>query len=188
VSRNDTRRLMDAALTAARWHSSQRRKGRTAEPYINHLLDVASLVSQATGGKDADLIIAALLHDAIEDQGITRADIAERFGDDVALLVEEVTDDKSLPKATRKRLQVENAPHKSGRAQLLKLADKISNVTAMGKDPPPDWPIERQREYIQWGRDVVAGMRGASPELEALFDQAATEAESLIDLRQGRSS
>src|SRR5262245_20243852 len=176
---------MQAALAAARWHRDQRRKGSVGEPYINHLLEVASQVGQATGGKDTNLVIAALLHDAIEDQGISRATIAGQFGDDVASLVGEVTDDKSLPKAVRKRLQVENATKKSSRAKILKLADKISNVTAIGKDPPLDWPIERQREYIQWGRDVVAGLRGAPAQLEAQFDRAADEAERLIDSRNG---
>jgi guanosine-3',5'-bis(diphosphate) 3'-pyrophosphohydrolase len=137
------------------------------------------------GGRDINLVIAALLHDAIEDQRISRTVIAEQFGNDVASLVEEVTDDKSLPKATRKRLQVESAPKKSNRAKILKLADKISNVTAIGNDPPTDWPIERQREYVQWDRDVVAGLRGASAELEALFDRAADEADHLIGGRRG---
>jgi (p)ppGpp synthase/HD superfamily hydrolase len=167
-------RVLNAASVADRWHASQRRKGSAGEPYINHLLEVA--------------LLASLLHDAIEDQGISRATIAEQYGDDVASLIEEVTDDKSLPKATRKRLQVEHAPDKSPRAKILKLADKISNVTAIGKDPPFDWPIQRRREYIQWGRDVVAGLRGASPELEALFEKAAGEADRLINDRQRRST
>jgi guanosine-3',5'-bis(diphosphate) 3'-pyrophosphohydrolase len=180
--RRSTERVTEAALTAARWHSTQLRKGKEGEPYINHLLEVASLVSKATGGDDIDLVVAALLHDSIEDQDISRSVIAERFGEDVASLVQEVTDDKSLPKDMRKRLQVEHAPGKSNRAKILKLADKISNVTSIGKNPP-EWPIARQREYIQWGRDVVAGLRGASPELEAHFDRAAEEADRLIDLR-----
>jgi guanosine-3',5'-bis(diphosphate) 3'-pyrophosphohydrolase len=178
-------RVTAAALTAAHWHSSQRRKGAAGEPYINHLLEVASLVSKATGSNDINLVVAALLHDAIEDQGISRTLIAEQFGEDVASLVEEVTDDKSLPKAVRKRLQVENAPKKSTRAKILKLADKISNVTAVGKDPPSDWSIKRQQEYIQWGRDVVAGLRGASAGLEAMFDRAADEADRQIAERRG---
>jgi len=181
---SSTERMTAAALAAARWHSAQRRKGSAGEPYINHLLEVASLVTRATGGKDPNLVIAALLHDAIEDQGISRAAIADRFGDDVASLVEEVTDDKSLPKEVRKRLQVEHASKISKRAKILKLADKISNVTAIGRDPPPDWPIDRQREYVQWGRDVVQGLRGASPDLEAQFDRTADEAERLIEGRR----
>lgn len=181
-----TNRLLEAALAAARWHKDQRRKGSAAEPYINHLLEVASLVGKATGGKDTNLVIAALLHDAIEDQGIGRATIVEQFDEDVASLVEEVTDDKSLPKETRKRLQVEHAPNKSPRAKVLKLADKISNVTAIGQDPPSDWPIQRQREYVQWGRDVVAGLRGVSPALEVMFDEIAAEADRRIEARSDR--
>jgi (p)ppGpp synthase/HD superfamily hydrolase len=173
-------KILVAAHTAAGWHAKQRRKGSAGEPYINHLLEVATLVDEATGHDDPDLVVAALLHDAIEDQGISRAAIAEQFGADVAALVDAVTDDKSLPLQVRKRLQVEQAPTKSRRAKLLKLADKISNVTAIGQDPPPDWSVERQREYVQWGREVVAGLRGASPKLESLFDDAAATAERLI--------
>jgi len=176
-------KILTAAQMAARWHAKQRRKGSACAPYINHLLEVAKLVGQATDSKDPDLIIAALLHDAIEDQGVSRAAIAEQFGEDVATLVEEVSDDKSLPQDVRKRLQVEQASKKSRRAKILKLADKISNVTDIGNDPPPDWPVERQRQYVQWGRDVVAGLRGASPDLERQFDEAAAEADRLINSR-----
>jgi (p)ppGpp synthase/HD superfamily hydrolase len=160
----------------------QRRKGGAGEPYINHLLEVAWLVSKATGGDDTNLIIAALLHDAIEDQDISRATIEQQFGDDVAGLVQEVTDDKSLPDALRKRVQVQEAHKKSTRAKILKLADKISNVRSIAIDPP-DWPTERLIGYVQWGRDVVTGLRGASQDLETLFDQTAAEAERRIEGR-----
>ena len=172
--------VLAAAVAAADWHAQQRRKGAAGEPYINHLLEVASLVSRATGGSDANLAIAALLHDAIEDQGVSWVTIAEQFGEDVADLVQEVSDDKSLPRDIRNRLQVEQARGKSARAKILKLADKISNVSAIGRDPPRDWTRERQLHYVQWGRDVVAGLRGASRELEAEFDRAAAAAERLI--------
>ena len=183
MDRNPLQAVMDAASTAAHWHAKQRRKGTVGEPYINHLLEVAELVAEATGGNDPNLVIAALLHDAIEDQGVTRGTISEKFGEDVASLVQEVSDDKSLPQAVRKRLQIEEAPKKSKRAKILKLADKISNVTAIGRDPPPDWSAEGQRQYVQWGRDVVAGLRDAAPELEARFAAAAAEAERRIDGR-----
>jgi hypothetical protein len=110
-----------AADAAARWHVNQRRKGAAQEPYINHLLEVASLVTEATSGADPNVVIAALLHDAIEDQGVTAATIASQFGKLAADIVMEVTDDKALPKAERKRLQVEHAPHKSREAKLIKL-------------------------------------------------------------------
>lgn len=177
---NTLHAILDAAATAARWHASQKRKGTAGEPYVNHLPEVAALVADATDGNDVNLVVAALLHDAVEDQGVPRDSIAERFGEDVAALVMEVTDDKSLPQAVRKRLQIEQAPKKTTRAKILKLADKTSNVRAIGRDPLPDWPLDRQRQYVQWGRDVVAGLRGASPRLEAQFDEAATTAERLI--------
>ena len=99
--------VLRAADAAARWHAHQRRKGAAEEPYINHLLEVASLVADATQGKDARVVIAALLHDAIEDQEVPRDIIANEFGEEVAAVVEELTDDKTLENAHRKRLQID---------------------------------------------------------------------------------
>lgn len=174
---HDVIRTLNAAVAAAKLHTRQRRKGAAEEPYINHLLEVATLVAEATDGRDTNLIIAALLHDAIEDQAMPRSGIAAMFGEDVAALVEEVTDDKSLAAAVRKRLQVENAPHKSTRAKILKLADKISNVRAIAVSPPADWSPARRRAYVRWGRDVVAGLAGAAPTLERQFERVADAAE-----------
>jgi GTP diphosphokinase / guanosine-3',5'-bis(diphosphate) 3'-diphosphatase len=131
--------VLKAADAAARWHVHQRRKGPAEEPYINHLVEVAMLVADATEGKDTNLVIAALLHDAIEDCEVPTELIAETFGDDVASLVEEVTDDKSLPKAVRKDEQVKTAPTKSSRAKALKLGDKISNLRAIAARSNADW-------------------------------------------------
>ncbi len=177
---NGVRAIMAAADTAARWHAEQRRKGVSQEPYVNHLLEVAHLISEATEGRDPDLVIAALLHDAIEDSGIAAEEIAARFGADVAALVVAVTDDKSLPKEERKRLQIVNTPKKAARVKLLKIADKTSNLRSMAASPPANWSDARRREYVQWARDVVAGARGGNPWLEATFDQAAALAEAAI--------
>jgi (p)ppGpp synthase/HD superfamily hydrolase len=168
--------IMRAANAAAGWHEHQRRKGASQEPYINHLLEAADLVTEATDGSEPDVIIAALLHDAIEDQGVTAEMIANEFGQHVAAVVMEVTDDKSLPKAERKRLQVEHAPHKSREAKLIKLADKISNVRAVTNSPAIGWPVQRRLDYIDWAMQVVAGLRGASPWLEHEFCEAAEQA------------
>jgi (p)ppGpp synthase/HD superfamily hydrolase len=173
---NDLVRVMKAAADAARWHSSQKRKGQAAEPYINHLLEVADLVATATEGREPDAVIAALLHDAVEDQEVTLEQIAAKFGAGVAGIVREVTDDKTLPKAERKRLQVETAARKSREAKLVKLADKTSNLRAIANSPPPDWSAERRQEYVRWAGEVVAQIRGASPWLEQQFDAAAREA------------
>jgi guanosine-3',5'-bis(diphosphate) 3'-pyrophosphohydrolase len=157
---------------AARKHSNQRRKGEAGEPYVNHLAEVARLVAEATEGQDTIVVLAALLHDAIEDTPTTRDELEREFGREVADIVVEVTDDKSLPKAERKRLQVETAPGKSLRAKLVKIADKTSNLRSIAKSPPMDWNIERQREYFDWAERVVAGCRGTNAVLEQWFDEA----------------
>lgn len=169
--------IMHAAHRAAEWHKNQRRKGAAGEPCIGHLLEVAALVAEADGG-NVDLIVAALLHDTIEDQPITREQIAEEFGERVAGLVMEATDDKSLPKAERKRLQIETATHKSRDAKLLKLADKISNLRSIAASPPAHWPLERRADYIAWAVNVVeAGSLGHSAFLDERFAEARAEAE-----------
>jgi (p)ppGpp synthase/HD superfamily hydrolase len=122
------------------------------------------------------VICAALLHDAIEDQGITAATIADLFGADVAAMVCEVTDDKSLPKAERKALQIAHAPHLSPGAKLIKLADKISNVRSIASSPPADWPRERRLDYVAFCCNVVAGLRGIDAVLEKTFDSEARAA------------
>jgi GTP diphosphokinase / guanosine-3',5'-bis(diphosphate) 3'-diphosphatase len=169
--------VLKAADAAARWHVHHRRKGPAEEPYINHLLEVAMLVAEATGGTDTNLVIAALLHDAIEDSEVPRKMIAETFGNEVASIVAEVTDDKSLPKAARKRKQVETAPGESARAKVLKLADKTSNLRAIAVSPPYDWSVKRRIEYVKWAREVADGLRGVNPKLEEQFDEAARAAE-----------
>ena len=174
---NDLTRIMQSADAAARWHVDQRRKGQAAEPYVNHLLEVACLVTTATEGREPDVVIAALLHDSVEDQGIAIEAIAGAYGRKVADIVAEVTDDKSLPKAERKRLQVETAGHNSREARLIKLADKTSNLRAIANSPPPDWSLERRLDYIRWAGEVVVQIRGTSPWLEQQFDVASRQAE-----------
>lgn len=157
---------------AARKHAHQRRKGEDAEPYVNHLADVARLVAEATGGRDATAVVAALLHDTIEDTATKRSELARAFGPRVAAIVAEVTDDKRLPRQVRKHLQVEQARHKSRRAKLIKIADKTSNLRSLLTSPPVDWSLDRQREYLEWAARVVAGCRGVNPWLERQFDAA----------------
>jgi len=165
--------LADAYHFAAAKHVGQRRKGEAEEPYVNHLTEVADLVARATGGADVDVIVAAVLHDTVEDTETSFEEIADRFGKRVAGLVAEVTDDKTLLKAERKRLQIEHAARASQGAKIIKLADKTSNLRAMAFSPPKGWPAARRAEYLDWARQVVAGCRGANAWLEDQFDQAA---------------
>lgn len=164
-------RILTAAHFAAQRHATQKRKGLAAEPYINHLIEVAELVTASSELLDVELVMAAFLHDTVEDTGVAREEIEQLFGHDVAGLVMEVTDDKSLPQAKRKALQVQTAPKKSPRAQTLKLADKISNLRAVLASPPPDWSQQRKREYFDWARDVIAGLTSPNKRLKAEFDE-----------------
>jgi (p)ppGpp synthase/HD superfamily hydrolase len=165
------RSILAAARFAAARHVAQKRKGKTGEPYVNHLLEVSELIAASCETLDTNLIVAALLHDTVEDTATSEDELREVFGADVASLVAEVTDDKSLPKATRKALQIQNAPHKSARAAVIKLADKISNLRAILASPPADWTVERQREYFEWAKRVVDNLPRANAVLRAEFDK-----------------
>ena len=171
--------LLEAVEYAAHVHAGQTRKGAAKEPYVTHVVDVARRVA-TVAPEDEVLLLAALLHDAVEDTEATREAVAGRFGEEVAALVMEVTDDKSLPKQERKRLQVVEAPGKSRRAKLIKLADKTSNLTALADSPPPDWPAERLRSYLDWAEEVVAGLRGTESRLEAEFARAADRVRGIL--------
>ncbi len=157
---------------AARRHATQRRKGLKAEPYINHLTEVALLLAEATDGADPALVMAGLLHDTLEDTGTTRAELLDAFGDDVASLVAAVTDDKGLPREERKRRQVETAPGKSARARMLKIADKIANLRSLTESPPLGWSSRKKQEYAAWAREVVAACGPTNELLEKLFAEA----------------
>ena len=165
-------RIARAYHFAAERHVSHRRKGEAAEPYINHLTEVAELIALASDGQDPDLLIAAVLHDTVEDTCTTPAELAQTFGADVAALVAEVTDDKTLPKEVRKKLQIEHAALASPHAQMIKMADKISNLRSLAASPPADWSRERITDYGVWAKSVVEGCRQSSPALAAQFDQA----------------
>jgi guanosine-3',5'-bis(diphosphate) 3'-pyrophosphohydrolase len=171
--------VLKAAHFAAGKHSRQRRKGAAAEPYVNHLLEVAEMVSSALLEPDTNLVIAALLHDTIEDTGVTKQELIQVFGADVADLVVELTDDKLLPQAERKRLQIVNAPKKSVRAQVIKVADKISNLRAILSSPPPEWSLERKREYFEWAKQVVDGLTAPDQKLKSEFELLYRKAETL---------
>lgn len=168
---NNLGKLLEAASFAAKRHTGNKRKGNAGEPYINHPLEVANLLANVGQVDDYDVLIAALLHDTVEDTGTTVTEIRERFGERAASIVAEVTDDKTLPKAKRKDLQVRHAPHLSREAKLVKLGDKISNIRDIIDNPPDGWDLDRRREYIEWGEKVVAGLRGTNAFLEALFDE-----------------
>ena len=164
--------ILKALEFAALKHRDQRRKDALASPYINHPIALANVLTREGGVSDPVVMAEALLHDTVEDTETTPAELREVFGDRIAGIVEEVTDDKNLPKAERKRLQVERAAHISREAKLVKLADKICNVRDVAYHPPAKWDLTRRREYFEWAKAVVDQMRGLHPGLERKFDEA----------------
>jgi (p)ppGpp synthase/HD superfamily hydrolase len=164
-------RILAAARYAADKHAQQKRKGVNGEPYFNHLLEVAELIAASSEDLDVELVMAGFLHDTVEDTGVTLPELESRFGSEVASLVAEVTDDKILPKETRKHLQVQDAHKKSKRAQTLKLADKISNLRSILASPPMGWGLERKQQYFEWARQVVSGLSAPNCFLKAEFDK-----------------
>jgi guanosine-3',5'-bis(diphosphate) 3'-pyrophosphohydrolase len=162
--------LLQAVAFAADKHRNHRRKDAEASPYINHPIALAHVLANEGGVQDVTVLCAAVLHDTIEDTETTADELRAVFGDQVASVVLEVTDDKLLGKAVRKQLQIEHAPHCSPQAKLVKLANKISNVRNILASPPADWFAERKQAYFDWAADVVAGLRGVHPGLEAVFD------------------
>ncbi len=185
MSARDLALVTRAADFAARVHTAQHRKGLAKEPYVNHLTEVAALLAEAIGGDDPELIAAAYLHDTLEDTATRYEDLVTQFGVDIAKLVAEVTDDKSLPKAERKRLQVETMTRKSLRAQLLKIADKTSNLRSLVASPPAGWSKARLLEYIEWAEAVASQARGRNAVLDAAFlaalDNARREISAKVD-------
>ncbi|MBI4986030.1 MAG: bifunctional (p)ppGpp synthetase/guanosine-3',5'-bis(diphosphate) 3'-pyrophosphohydrolase [Rhodocyclales bacterium] len=164
------RPVLRATQFAADKHRAQRRCDADASPYINHPISLANLLANEALVDDPVVLCAALLHDTIEDTATTFEELEQAFGRDVASIVREVTDDKSLAKAERKRLQIEHARSISPRAKLVKLADKICNLRDIVAMPPVGWSAQRKDEYFAWAAQVVDGLRGTHPQLEEIFD------------------
>jgi guanosine-3',5'-bis(diphosphate) 3'-pyrophosphohydrolase len=174
-------RVIDAIDFAAHAHRAQRRKDAEGTPYINHPIALVRILGIEAGIDDPDVLCAAALHDYLEDccggddqptveQG--EAIVRQRFGDSVLDYVMAVSDDKALPKAERKRLQVEHAANAPYGARLVKLADKIANLRDIASSPPAGWSPQRRREYFDWAGSVVMQLRGTHHRLDGMADSA----------------
>ena len=164
--------VFKALAFAAKKHRDQRRKDPAASPYINHPIALAEILTCETDSIDVEIICSALLHDTVEDTETTQEELEHVFGKDISQIVMEVTDDFNLPKTERKRLQIEHAAHISDQAKLVKLADKICNLRDVAECPPPEWSLQRRRDYFDWAKQVIDQLRGINEKLEALFDDA----------------
>lgn len=161
--------LANSLSFAAKKHRLQKRKDLLT-PYINHPIEVVQILTTVAGVQDCEVLAAAALHDTIEDTETTSEELRAAFGERVLSLVLECTDDKTLPKEERKRLQVEHAPHKSAEAKLIKIADKVSNMRDIVALPPTDWDEDRKAKYLEWGNNVFAGLKGGNAKLDELFE------------------
>lgn len=167
---DDTGLVLKALSFAADKHRHQRRKGAEASPYINHPIDLANILWHEGKVTDAVVIAAAILHDTVEDTETDAEELKREFGQQIANIVMEVTDDTRLHPLERKQRQVDKAPHISHMAKQVKLADKIGNLRDILVHPPEGWDIERKRRYFDWAQDVVRGLRGTNEGLETVFD------------------
>lgn len=166
-------KLIEKALAfATKHHEGQFRKGSAKRPYIVHPTEVAMLLINRGGVQDAEVLAAALLHDTVENTPATFEQIEKKFGKRVRILVEEVSDDKTLSPSDRKQLQIFTASVLSHEAKQIKLADKISNVSEVNVS---GWSIERLLAYIAFCEKVVNEIRGCNPALEKLFGEKVAE-------------
>jgi guanosine-3',5'-bis(diphosphate) 3'-pyrophosphohydrolase len=161
--------VLRAAAFAAEKHRKQRRKDAEASPYINHPIQIAYILVEADI-EDPIVLAAALLHDTVEDTQTTLDELEIVFGYEVARIVDECTDDKELDKLERKQAQIDRAAKLSPRAKLVKIADKIHNVSDIDGAPPAGWSLDRKRDYFDWAKQVVDRMRGTNAALESRFD------------------
>lgn len=180
VLRDQIALVTRAADFAARHHKGQTRKGASGEPFFHHLAEVACLLATTLDEPNAFLVAAGWLHDTVEKTDVTAEQLRSEFGDFVADIVAEVTDDPSLSEAERRRSQVVETPGKSEGARLLKLSDKTSNLRLLAVDPPPDWDAAQSIAYLEWGEAVAQSCRGLNEALESAFDIAAGAARAAL--------
>ena len=176
---SEVRRLTKALAFAAEAHRNHRRKGASQEPYINHLIEVLDLVASVEGG-DMDVLIAALLHDVLEDTRTDYDELAAAFGERVARIVQENSDDMTLPKPERGLTRLADISKKSREARLVKFADIISNLRAISVSPPAGWSDDRRLGYLESCRNLVDAGRGSNVEIERVFDDTARAVDQAI--------
>lgn len=176
----DLKMIFKSLDFAANKHRYQLRKGADSAPYINHPIKVAQLLIEVGEVYDIDIIIAAILHDTIEDTKTTKEELYKEFSEKITDYVLEMTDDKTQEKIQRKLLQIQNAPHKSPGAKLIKICDKISNITDVVHNPPSWWELQRRKDYLDWAQKVVNALGEVNLNLNDLFNERLKEGRSIL--------
>ena len=166
--------ILKATQFAALKHCDQRRKdGKT--PYIIHPISVAMILAEIGSIEDLEILSAALLHDTIEDTDTSAHELDKEFGSRVRIIVEELTDNDMLTFSQRKQMQIDNAPYLSKDATLVRIADKISNVSDVIENPPPEWNQKRCNKYVDWAEAVMNNCQKVNQDLENHFFELLTE-------------
>ena len=166
--------VLKATQFAALKHCDQRRKdGKT--PYIIHPISVAMILSEIGSIEDPEILSAALLHDTLEDTDTSGDELENFFGSRVRIIVEELTDNDMLTFSQRKQMQIDNAPYLSKDATLVRIADKISNVSDVIENPPPEWNQKRCNKYVDWAEAVMNNCQKVNQDLENHFFELLTE-------------
>lgn len=178
---SDMNLLLSAINFSAQKHRNQRRKNPMQEPYINHPISVANRLAKASV-TDVNVLAAAILHDTVEDTDTTLDELRTQFGETIATIVDEVSDNKTLPKERRKQLQIEHAPHSSHSAKLIKLADKLDNLSDLLVSIPISWSPDRVAEYFSWSEKVISGLRGTNSSLETQLDNVLSKRQIAVDI------
>ena len=175
-------RLLEALDFAAERHSAQRRKGPDAAPYVNHLIEVAMLVACVGQVDDVEVLIAAVLHDVLEDTPTTPEELGQRFGARVRSLVEALSDDKSLPRRRRRELTLDQLPGTDPVVKLVKLADLGSNIRLL----PDRWSDEHKREYLEWSEHAAKICAPVCQPLAELYWQRARATRAALEAASQR--
>ena len=183
--------MMRAIEFATDAHKAQKRKA-SGEPYIIHPIRVLRILTEA-GITDDTVLIAAVLHDVVEDTSVTLDEITRVFGKRVSNFVFEVTNNPDLSKVDKKKAQVTKASNMSSGAKLIKMADMIDNLSDLLVAPPPDWTKERVKGYFVWKYVIFSSLRGVNSylvnELEKLFSSVLTIEEMMrLSMDKAQSS
>ena len=161
--------ILDAISFAIDKHGKQVRKDAEESAYIRHPIEVAQLLIMA-GVVDEDVIAAAVLHDVVEDCGVSVADISARFNPRIGLIVQEVSDDPALSGMARKDAQVVKVGMISPEGKLIKVADKICNLQDVLYRPPVTWDDARKAAYFDFAERVFNAANIKNPYLVECFN------------------
>ncbi|KAM3718084.1 Guanosine-3',5'-bis(diphosphate) 3'-pyrophosphohydrolase MESH1 [Dirofilaria immitis] len=168
----DTSLIIKAVDLAARRHRQQRRKDAIQTPYVNHPIGVAYILTNEGQITDTATIIAAILHDIVEDTKTTDKEIRETFGDEVADIVKECTVVKSVKREIRMKSQLQKASELSHKAKLVQLADKLYNIRDIERCIPFGWTKQNVTEYVLFAKNLLSSIRGIHGPLENALDDA----------------